>query len=380
MSSLVYSLYGRFRRVEPEKLWTYALTAALVLIIYAVALQLRFSAPRYDIEKFAEIDFTKFQPPKPVSPGSARRPKTKIENVRVMEESVMPTHSAPNELPQIDLMALEALTHVVKQSPKNLALVQRTASLPSSVKMSEVQVGTAVLPAIDAPLVQTRPGGLPVFGTPSNVYNPKLEGPKNGYGGALKNEGYSTGRASSTIHEHRHGYSAGRAEPIAKDRKAEEIGLERIVLKGAGEKDWRTRDLKKLFHELLEWMRKNPHDFPPALRHYMRFKNGDVTSRVAIAANETVYELFLLCNEASEDFGLLLVAAGDSTQAICLRDTGFRKQSFYLSKGIASRNEIAAVGSVSMLEQRPTVQETSKFYNIFLSWWDKTKAKGEKRS
>jgi hypothetical protein len=128
-------------------------------------------------------------------------------------------------------------------------------------------------------------------------------------------------------------------------------------------------------------MEGNPYEFPPALKHYMHFKKGDVTARVAISTLEEDYELFMLCNEASEDFGLLLVAAGDSTQAICLRDTGFRQQSFYLSKGIASRNESAAVGSVSMLEQRPTLQETSKFYNIFLSWWDKTnKAGGQKKS
>jgi hypothetical protein len=127
-------------------------------------------------------------------------------------------------------------------------------------------------------------------------------------------------------------------------------------------------------------MEENRYEFPPALKHYMRFKNGDVTARVAILTLENEYELFMLCNETSEDFGLLLVAAGDSSQAICLRDTGFRKQSFYLSQGVASRNENHDVASVSMLEQRPTLQETSKFYGIFLSWWDKTNAGDQKRS
>jgi hypothetical protein len=378
MSSLAYSLYSRFRRIEPEKLWTYILTTTLVLVIYAIVLQLRFSAPRFDIEKFAEIDFTKFEPPKPVAPGSANRPKAKIENLRV-ENNAAPANVAPNELPQIDVRTLEALTQVADQMPKDLALVQRTAALPTAVKMSEVRVGTSLLP-LNAPVVQNRSGGLAVFGAPSNVFNPKLDAPKNGYGGNLSNDGYSTGRTATALNEPKPGYSTGRTVPIVADRKAEDTGPEKVVLKGAGEKDWRSRDLKKLFHELLEWMRKNPHEFPPALRHYMRVRPGDVTSRVAIATNADEYELFLLCNEASEDFGLLLVAAGDSTQAICLRDTGFRKQSFYLSKGVASRNESAAVGSVSMLEQRPTLQETSRFYNIFLSWWDKTKAGGAKKS
>jgi len=365
MSSLAYSVYGRLRRLEPEKLWTYILTAILVLLLYLAALQVRFSEPRFNVEKFAEIDFTKFQPPQPVLPG--REKMNKPQASKSVEEMVAPANAAPNEIPQIDLTTLQALAHVVDHAPKDLKLLQRSASLPSSVKMPEINVGTSLMPAVNAPVVQSRPNGLPVFGTPSNVFAPKIETPKSGYGGAPSGEGYSTGRAAPITNDH---------------KKAEKTGPEKIVVKNKdGERDWRTRDLKKLFHELFEWMRKNPYDFPPALKQYMRFKPGDITSRVAIATNETEYELFLLCNEVSEDFGLLLVAAGDSTQAICLRDTGFRKQSFYLSKGIASRNETAAVASVSMLEQRPTLQETSKFYNVFLSWWDKTnKAGGQKKS
>jgi len=378
MSSLAYNLYSRFRRLEPEKLWTYILTTVLVSAIYASVLQLHFSALRFDVEKFAEIDFTKFEPPQPIAPGGKSRPKARVENLRV-ENSMTPANVAPNELPQIDVKTLEALTQVVDQTPKDLALVQRTAALPTAVKMAEVHVGASLL-SLNAPVVQSRSGGLAVFGAPSNVFNPKLEAPKNGYGGNLNPAGYSTGRTAPPLNEPKSGYTTGRTVPIVADRKAEEAGPEKVVIKGAGEKDWKSRDLKKLFTELLEWMKKNPHEFPPALRHYMRFKPSDVTSRVAVATNTAEYELYLLCNEASEDFGLLLVAAGDSTQAICLRDTGFRKQSFYLSKGIASRNESAAVGSVSMLEQRPTFQETSKFYNIFLSWWDKTKAGGAKKS
>ncbi|MCG3118279.1 MAG: hypothetical protein ALAOOOJD_00447 [bacterium] len=379
MSSLVYSLYSRLRRVEPEKLWTYILTTIVVLIFYAAALQLHFSAPRFDVEKFAEIDFTKFQPPKPVAGGRTERPKTRLENTAV-ENNTMPANMAPNELPQIDLQTLEALTQVVDPAPQDLALVQRTAALPSAVKISAVQVGTALLPGLDAPIVQSRPGGLAVLGAPSNVFNPKLQAPKDGYGGKLSHEGYSAGRANPITLEPKAGYSTGRVVPIVNDRKAEDTGPQKVVVKGAGETDWKSRDLRKLFHELLEWMRKNPYDFPPALRQYMRFRAGDVTSRVAIATTEAEYELFMLCNESSEDFGLLLVSAGDSAQAICLRDTGFRQQSFYLSKGIAGRNESAAVGSVSMLEARPTFQETSKFYKIFLSWWDKTNAGGVKKS
>lgn len=219
--------------------------------------------------------------------------------------------------------------------------------------------------------------------TAGSGFSPTLQavaGGGGGWGGGKLGDGYRTGRAAALSGDGDGGNNNGRPGNPTTDHHAKVGHPDRIPLKNIGENNWKSRDLKKLFHELFEWMEVNRYEFPPALKHYMRFKDSDVTSRVGITTQENGYELFLLCNKSSEDFGLLLVAAGDSSQAICLRDTGFRKQSFYLSKGIASRNESAAIGSVSMLEQRPTLQETSRFYNIFLSWWDKTKAAGAKKS
>jgi hypothetical protein len=233
----------------------------------------------------------------------------------------------------------------------------------------------------------TMPGAygrlLNVGATGGDGFNPTLQAGRAGYGSGSGpiDDGYSTGRPGSLLSGANSGGGTGRRPArLANDHKVKPTHIEEIILKGTGEKDWKSRDLKKLFHELLEWMEANRYEFPPALKHYMRFKNGDVTARVGILTADNDYELFMLCNKISEDFGLLLVAAGDSSQAICLRDTGFRKQSFYLSKGVAGRNEDRNVASVSMLEQRPTLQETSRFYGIFLSWWDKTKAGGQKKS
>ena len=195
---------------------------------------------------------------------------------------------------------------------------------------------------------------------------PKIDSTKNSSAKNLSSENLS--KQAITVQ------TAVESQVLSKTDTVDGYTGPKIALKLSGEKAWKSRDLKRLFQELLEWMKDHPYELPPALKRYMRFTNGDMTSRVTIATQETEYELFMLCNTASEDFGLLLVAAGDSTQAICLRDTGFRKQSFYFSKGIANRNENGGVGSISMLEQRPTLQETTNFYNIFLSWWDKTKA------
>jgi hypothetical protein len=230
------------------------------------------------------------------------------------------------------------------------------AAATQSLTMPEINVGS-VKPIFNAPVIQNRPGTIAVQGTPSNVYNPNLEASKAGIGG-VPGKSYATGRAG----------------PVT-GQKAVSAKAEKVTVKNFGEADLK-KNLRELFQQLAKWMRQNPYNFTPALKSYMRFKPGDLTARAAIDAGAISYEVFMLCNEASEDFGLLLVAMGDSASATCLRDTGFRQQSFALSKGIAGRDETQEVFAMSMLEERPTKQETGRFYSIFLSWWEKNKPAG----
>jgi len=301
----------------------------------------------------------------------------------------IPDDAPVTDVPIIDIAGLQELVN--QGIPSSIAGTGNTPLLHFVPKPGEnpkidlASVGGENGAFLPSSSTQGEQGRVLYASTTGDGFNPTLQAAGGGLGGGTTGggttgNGYRTGRTGSLPGGGNGGSGNGGPGRSAIDRQAEPGHPDRIPLKNVGENDWKSRDLKKLFHELLEWMEANRHEFPPALKHYMRFKNGDVTSRVGITTLENHYELFLLCNKTSEDFGLLLVAAGDSSQAICLRDTGFRKQSFYLSKGIAGRNESAAIGSVSMLEQRPTFQETSKFYNIFLSWWDKTKAGGAKKS
>jgi len=315
--------------------------------------------------------------------------------LRVMPDDYATLPPGPNapddapvaEVPIIDVAGLQELANQGVPSSivatGNTPLVHFVPKPGDNPKIDLASVGGengTLLPSNSIPGERGRV--LYASTTGGDGFNPTLEATSGGFGGDASGEGYRTGRASPFLGGGKDDAGNGNGRPAlpAINRKGEPGHPEKIPLRSTGESDWKSRDIKKLFHELLEWMEANRHEFPPALKHYMRFKQGDVTSRVGILTMENHYELFMLCNKSSEDFGLLLVAAGDSTQAICLRDTGFRKQSFYLSKGVASRNEDHHVASVSMLEQRPTLQETSKFYRIFLSWWDKTKAEGQRKS
>jgi hypothetical protein len=353
MSSLVYSLHARLRRVDQEKLWTYIVTTILVLVMYIVVRQLTFPEPQFDVAKFAEIDFTKFQPPKP----EAKKENTPKEEAKT-EQAPDPTKTAPAEMPQIDLTTLEDLTKMIDQTPKNLSALSRMAAATQSLTVPELNVGT-VKPIFNAPVIQNRPGAIAVQGTPSNVYNPKLEASRAGIGGDLGNS-----------------YATGRAGPIT-GQKAVSAKAEKVAVKNFGEADLKN-NLREVFRQLAQWMKNNPYEFTAILKSYMRFKPGDLTSKAVIDAGGITYEVFMLCNEASEDFGLLLTTTGDSASATLLRDTGFRQQSFSLSKGLAGRDEEQKVNSIFMLDAQPTKQETNQFYSIFLSWWEVNKPGAKK--
>lgn len=297
----------------------------------------------------------------------------------------LPDDAPVADVPIVDVAGLEELVNQGIPSSiagtGNMPLLRFVPKPGENPKIDLASVGGENGISLPSSSTPGERGQVLYASTAGSGFSPTLQAAAGGsWGGGKLGDGYRTGRATSLPGDGDGGNNNGKSGNPTTDHQAKAGHPDRIPLKNIGENDWKNRDLKKLFHELFEWMEVNRYEFPPALKHYMRFKDSDVTSRVGITTQENRYELFLLCNKNSEDFGLLLVAAGDSSQAICLRDTGFRKQSFYLSKGIASRNESAAIGSVSMLEQRPTLQETSRFYNIFLSWWDKAKTAGVKKS
>ncbi|NUO82010.1 hypothetical protein HUU05_18200 [candidate division KSB1 bacterium] len=355
MSSLAYSLRVRFRRIEPEKLWTYIITSVILLAIYIYLGTLHWEEPRFDVEKIAEIDFKKYEPPKPKAERKIVEKPTEIpkENLEVVPNQ-------PVDFEQIDMSKLTELTKTTQMMQEDFSVLNRIASSPNA--LPEVNVGVTNLPKFDVPVVaSTASDAIPVAGAASNVYNPSLKSAKVGYGGV-------GGPA----------YSTGKLGPAA-DRTQSGTVTNKVTVKDF-EKARESIDFNQLFRELIEWMKANQHPLPEVLKHYMRHRSGDLTSKVTIEVPPSVYELFLLANEQSQDIGLLLVLKSDNSQAILLRDTGFRKKSFSLHEGVAGlEDESKSVISLSMSEENPSKEETSRFYNIFLSWWDKNKPQSAKQ-
>ena len=348
MSSLVYSLRAHIRRMEPEKLWTYIITSVILFVIYIYLMTLRWEEPRFDVAKIAEIDFKKFEPPKP------KAERKVVEKTDEAPKEVLEVVPETKNFEEIDMSKLTELTKSMQAVQQDFSILNRIATAPNA--LPEVAVGTPNLPNFDMPVVaSSSPDAIPVAGAASNVYNPSLKTAKVGMGG-VGGPTYSTGKL---------GPAADRTNTGGLTNKLTEKDIEKVK---------ESIDFNALIRELIEWMKANQHPLPEVLKVHMRYRNGDLTSK-ALIPGKPPYELFLLANEQSQDIGLLLVSKDDSSRAILLRDTGFRKKSFSLHRGDAGLTEDAARAliSLSMSEENPTRSETSKFYYIFLSWWEQNK-------
>jgi hypothetical protein len=299
-----------------------------------------------------------------------------------------PINVPENFVPMAAIDQLKEIAQLGRPSTPGLAPPQRITSALHASTLPELDIGSIGFADLQAPDYQAPAGiGLPSASALSsaNGYGTDLQAATVGYGGSglpggtgaggsggSGGYGYGPGKGrAGTGTGYGLGHSSGTGLKSAVERKAEAPPPNKIEVK---EKNLETVDLNRVFLELMEWLKSHQTDLSPVLKHYLRYRPGDLTADIKIDTAPVDYDLFILCNEHSQDIGILLVEQG-SGDAIMLRDTGFRKKSFYLSKGRASRDEEFIVSSLTMLENSPTRAETSQFYNIFLSWWDNNKNK-----
>ena len=293
-----------------------------------------------------------------------------------------PANVPDNFVPMAAIEQLKEIAQLGRLSTPGLAPPQRITSSLHASTLPELDIGSIGFADKNAPDYQNPAGiGLPSASSlgSTNGLGADLPAAKVGYGGGGVpggtgvggsggggGYGYGPGRGSRGSGDGP-GSGTGTGLKSAVDRKGQAPPVNKVEVK---EKNLDTVDLNTVFLELIEWLKSHQSELSPVLKHYLRHRPGDLTADIKIDTAPVNYDLFILCNEHSQDIGILLVEQ-TSGNAIMLRDTGFRKKSFYLSKGRASRDEVDhVVSSLTMLENSPTRAETSQFYNIFLSWWD----------
>lgn len=389
MSSLVYNLRNQFEEIGAEKLLTALLTILFSIACYFVLRYTNLPDLRFNTEQFAEIDFTKYIAPEPPRP----RPKPLPKEKTAAPADLAPT--APSEAAEPTLNIVEALKQSIVIAPptsplqdvktqENIRLevgkidlaqrhieivgnlsrpnvlqsttvppVQTKPALPNAIQLPHVRVTTGEQLLENLPPIQHRQTGVHGGGVPGRTTQPAMTiSPAAGSSGS----GMAGNRSQI-------------ADPPARlQEQPQEKTAQKIEVKNFANVDLK-KIFKVLFIKLTEWLKQSHKELSPAVKHFMSYKPGDLTTVVLIDTRDHVYELFIRCNELSEEVGILMAETGENGEAIYLRDVGFKQQSHYLGIGQVGRNEYGEVFTVSMREEMPSREQTARFYNIFLSWW-----------
>ena len=118
---------------------------------------------------------------------------------------------------------------------------------------------------------------------------------------------------------------------------------------------------------IMEWMRLNASALPPGIRRHVGQRRGDLTARAAIVHEGASFEVFLLARVPVREIHVVLVR-GEETHYLI--DRSFQREGRSFRTGYARRSSGAIQGVVS--EEKPaSSREASRFYRVFLAWWDK---------
>ena len=121
---------------------------------------------------------------------------------------------------------------------------------------------------------------------------------------------------------------------------------------------------------IMEWMRLNGSRLPPGIRRHVGQREGDLTARAKAVHEGSSYEVFLLARVPVREIHVVLVRGEETYYLI---DRSFQREGRSFRTGFARRASGVIQGVVSE-EQAASSHEASRFYDVFLAWWDNEKA------
>lgn len=337
---LRYKYWLRF----DERTLTFAITTLLFVGLYFLLNQWALPDTRLQTEDFETIEFEKFIPPPP-KPPEVQKPKEETPT------KLDPAAQAPQQPALFDFKLFEQLDELVAPPQKELVEITQTKVDLTSFQIPKIDLQNQQF-VEHAPQVRNDFGDIPIEASKPDAMpqaNIDVKNAKTSFW-PLGGEGKKVGTVNV----------AGKQQVEEKVTKIEPKQMSQAEI---------DKRLNELFMKLLQWLKANHVELSPTMQKYLNYKAGDLTSRVQVQVQGELFQLILICNEISQDIGILLVRESDN-EVIYLRDSGFRRESHYLSKGVALRDAHKQVLSVSTSEEAPTREETGKFYGIFLSWWE----------
>lgn len=118
------------------------------------------------------------------------------------------------------------------------------------------------------------------------------------------------------------------------------------------------------------WMRANPGELPIGVRVHVNYEPTFLTSTASFRDEGRNWELYMMFNESLRELHLVLV---EGDRSVYLIDRGFQEESRSLREGTVRRTG-GAIVAVDSRSGAPSGDRARDFYNVFLSWWEATKA------
>ncbi len=120
---------------------------------------------------------------------------------------------------------------------------------------------------------------------------------------------------------------------------------------------------------IMEWMRLNGSPLPPGIRRHVGQREGDLTARAMAVRDGASYEVYLLARVPVREIHVVLVRGEETYYLI---DRSFQREGRSFRSGFARRASGVIQGVVSE-EQAASSHEATRFYDVFLAWWDNEK-------
>ena len=114
----------------------------------------------------------------------------------------------------------------------------------------------------------------------------------------------------------------GRGEaPEAPQKQSSQPSSPELAL---GDFDRNKIEVSEIFKALIEWVKRNPVELSPAMKQFLGYRDGGLTSKVQFKINRRNFDMFLLCFEGNYEVRIALV---EKNEMIYLIDQGLTKES-----------------------------------------------------
>ena len=309
---------------------------------------------KLDPQRFADLEMNSEREPEQESDSESESEEQK--NPEEAEEQAEP-EKAPERVEAPDLSS-EGLnvdpspSQTPNESSRNPDQSESSGG-NSSIEVERQKVGEA--------------GGAQTFEDPSTAALPSGDAAEATSGsdgaGIAVAEGAGSGQGAASGDDFGGG---GEVAAGSKGQAGGESGSSvEVSLKDVSQEDYGNLEVNKL----IQWMKNNPAALPIGVERQVDYQPEYLSSKIRpVEVEGETYELYLMCKESLREVHIVLVK---DERAQYLVDRSFQKQSRKFRAGPVRRSDGEIVGVQS--EGKPRGKEAERFYDVFLSWWEKAK-------